>query len=147
MKDKIIVGYTTGVFDLFHIGHLNVIKQAKENCDYLIVAVTTDLEVQNVKGFLPVIPFEERLDIVKSIRFVDQVVPESDVNKIKAWKKYKFDVIFKGDDWKGTKKWKNLEEEFAKVGVKVQYFPYTKGTSSTKLKQTLKKIRNKDHIE
>lgn len=132
-----VVGYTTGVFDLFHIGHLNILKKAKDECDYLIVGVTTDEEVQRVKNKKPIIPFEERMEIVKSIRFVDEVVPEEDTDKLKAWENLKFNRIFKGDDWKGTPKWNKYEEEFSKNNVEVVYFGYTKGTSSTEIRQIL----------
>ncbi|WP_368646147.1 adenylyltransferase/cytidyltransferase family protein [Alkalibacterium putridalgicola] len=132
-----IVGYTTGVFDLFHIGHLNVIKKARENCDYLIVGVTTDEEVERVKKKKPIIPYEERAEIVKAIRYVDEVVPENDTDKLKAAEAITFNRIFKGDDWKGTPKWNRYEEEFNKKNIDVMYFPYTKGTSSTHLRNVL----------
>ena len=138
-----ILGYTTGVFDLFHIGHLNIIRRAKENCDKLIVGITTDELLLNYKNKKPVIPFEERLKIVESIKYVDKVVPQNDMNKLDHWKKYNFDVVFVGDDWQYTKKWKKFEEEFAEVGVKVIYFPYTKGTSSTLINQILLERRSK----
>lgn len=132
-----VVGYTTGVFDLFHIGHLNILKKAKQECDYLVVGVTTDEEVQRVKNKKPIIPFEERVEIVRAIRFVDEVVPEDDTDKLKAYETVKFDRIFKGDDWKGTPKWNKYEEEFAKKDVEVIYFGYTKGTSSTEIRSVL----------
>lgn len=132
-----IIGYTTGVFDLFHIGHLNVLKKARENCDYLIVGVTTDEEVKRVKNKIPIIPFEERAEIVKAIRYVDEVVPETNTDKLKAADTISFNRIFKGDDWKGTPKWKKYEEEFSKKEIDVMYFPYTKGTSSTHLRNIL----------
>ena len=137
---KKVIGYTTGVFDLFHIGHLNILKNASENCDYLIVGVTTDKEVLRVKNRTPIIPFEERLEIVDAIKFVDQAVPENNVNKLLAWEEYKYDVIFKGDDWKGSSKWIEYEKEFTKRDVNVTYFPYTKGTSSTHLRKILQTI-------
>lgn len=137
MDSKYIIGYTTGVFDLFHIGHLNILRMAKEHCDYLIVAVTTDNEVIRIKKRKPIIQFEERLKIVESIKFVDIAVPEDDTNKVVAWEKYKFNVIFKGSDWKGTEKWNNYEAEFFKLGVEVCYFPYTVGTSSTVLRRII----------
>lgn len=139
--DNKIVGYTTGVFDLFHIGHLNILKEAKKNCDYLIVGVTTDEEVSRIKNKKPIINFEERKLIVEAIKYVDEVVPEHNADKIKAWEQLKFDVIFKGSDWKGSDKWNSYENYFDSVGVKVVYFPYTKGTSSTQLRKTLEKIR------
>lgn len=139
MKDKII-GYTTGVFDLFHIGHLNILKRAKEKCDYLIVGVTTDETTFNMKGSFPIIPLEERLEIVRNIKYVDMVVPKTDIDNLSAFEELKFNVFFKGDDWKGTEKGRKLEENFAKLGVSVVYFPYTGGTSSTKLKAVLNTI-------
>lgn len=136
-------GYTTGVFDLFHVGHLNVLERAKQHCDYHIVGVTTDDEVERVKGFRPVIPYEERARIVGALECVDKVVPEDSVDKLKAWEKHQFNIIFKGDDWKGSEKWNRLEEEFGKRNVKVQFFPYTKGTSSTRLRKVLQKVLEK----
>lgn len=141
-KNKI--GYTTGVFDLFHIGHLNILRRAKEECDYLIVGVTTDEEVERVKNKTPIIPFEERLEIVSELKAVDQAVPEDDVDKLRAWEDYHYDVIFKGDDWKGSEKWNRYEEEFGKRDVEVTYFPYTKGTSSTELRKVLERVLNND---
>ncbi len=137
---KECTGYTTGVFDLFHIGHLNILEHAKLNCDYLIVGVTTDELTYTLKGRLPFIPFEERFEIIKSLKFVDEVVPEVTVDKMAAWRNLKFDVIFKGDDWKGSEKWNQLEKEFAAIGVRVIYFPYTKHTSSTKLRELIDKV-------
>lgn len=134
------IGYTTGVFDLFHIGHLNILKKAKENCDYLIVGVTTDEEVKRVKNKVPIICYDERKAIVESIKYVSKVVPESDTDKIKAWKSINYNVIFKGDDWKGTEKWNKYEEELSKLDVEVCYFPYTEGTSSTILRETIEKF-------
>ena len=134
---KYKIGYTAGTYDMFHIGHLNIIKRAKENCDFLIVAVSTDELVQEYKNKLPVIPFEERKAIVESIKYVDKVVPQETMNKMKAFEKYKFNAMFVGDDWKGTEKWNNLEKEFSNVGVDIVYFPYTQGTSSTILREKL----------
>ena len=138
-----IVGYTTGVFDLFHVGHLNILRQAKEQCDYLIVGVSTDELVQQYKNKTPVICYEERVEIVKAIRYVDEVVPQVDRDKFGAWEKYRFNRMFVGDDWKGTPLWLELEEKFRPHGVEIVDFPYTKGTSSTFLKQTLAAIGGK----
>ncbi len=129
-----IIGYTTGVFDLFHIGHLNIIKKAKENCDYLIVGVTTDEEVERIKNMKPLIPFEERIEIVRALKYVDIAVPENNSDKIIAWEQLKYNRVFKGSDWKGTPKWLEYEKFFNSVNVEVVYFPYTDGTSSTKLR-------------
>lgn len=137
------IGYTTGVFDLFHVGHLNILKKAKEHCDYLIVGVTTDEEVERVKNKRPFISYEERAQIVEAIRYVDRVVPENDTDKLNAWDQLKFHRIFKGDDWKGTEKWNKYEEEFKKRNVDVVYFSYTKGTSSTQIRQVLQLSINK----
>lgn len=139
-----VVGYTTGVFDLFHIGHLNILKKAKADCDYLIVGVTTDEEVERVKNKRPIIPFDERVQIVEAIKYVDQVVPEDNTDKLAAWNSLKFDRIFKGDDWKGTPKWNRYEEEFSKNNVEVIYFSYTKGTSSTEIRQVLQMTLEKE---
>lgn len=136
-----IIGYTTGVFDLFHIGHLNLLRKAKEQCDYLIVGVSTD-DLVMYKHKHAVIPFEERMEIVKAIRFVDEVVPQVNMDKMEAWERLHFNVMFVGDDWKGTAKWDAYEKQFAEVDVKIVYFPYTKGTSSTLINEVLLKLRN-----
>ena len=136
---KFRVGYTTGVFDLFHVGHLNILKRAKEQCDFLIVGVTTD-ELVSYKSKKAIIPFSERIEIVQSIKYVDKVVPQENMDKFSAWEKLKFEAIFVGDDWKGTQKWLEYEKQFASVGVEIIYFPYTTGTSSTKLRCVLDKI-------
>jgi glycerol-3-phosphate cytidylyltransferase len=135
-----IVGYTAGVFDLFHIGHLNVLRNAKAMCDKLIVGVSTD-ELVQYKFKKAVIPFPERLEIVRSIRHVDVVVPQDDLDKFSAWQKLRFNVIFVGDDWYQSDRWRELEKQFTEVGVRVVYFPYTKGTSSTLVNQVLAKLR------
>jgi len=139
--DKKIIGYTAGVFDLFHIGHLNILKRAKENCDFLIVAVSTDELVQEYKHKTPVICYEERAEIVKSIKYVDMVVPQENRNKLQALEKYKFDKMFVGDDWKGSELFLSLEPKFKELGAEIVYFPYTEGTSSTFLRETLAKIK------
>jgi glycerol-3-phosphate cytidylyltransferase len=135
-----IVGYTTGVFDLFHIGHLNLLKNAKGLCDKLIVGVTTD-ELVSYKGKKAVIPFEERLEIVRNIQFVDAVIPQDSMDKMENWKKLKYDVMFVGDDWHNTPKWEEFENQFNKVGVKIVFFPYTKGVSSTLINEILNDLR------
>jgi glycerol-3-phosphate cytidylyltransferase len=135
--NKKIIGYTTGVFDLFHIGHLNILKRAKGMCDELIVGVTTDELAENRKGRKPIIPFEERVEILESIGYVDLVVPQKTMKKLDALDDYKFNIVFVGDDWKGTDEWKQLEKEFEKRGVKVIYFQYTKTTSSTVIRKVL----------
>ena len=134
---KYRVGYTTGVFDMFHIGHLNILRRAKEKCDYLIVGVSTDELVREYKNKTPIIPFEERSEIVRSIDCVDKVIPQVNRDKYEAWKELKFDVMFVGDDWKGKPLFMKVEDDFRKVGVEVVYFPYTKDTSSTILREKL----------
>jgi len=135
------IGYTTGVFDMFHIGHLNILRRAKEMCDYLIVGVSTDELVESEKQKRPIIPFEERMEIVKSIRYVDEVVPQIDKDKLAAFHRLddKFNVMFVGSDWKGTPQWIEYEKQFAPYGVEIVYFPYTKGTSSTILREKILK--------
>lgn len=132
-----IIGYTTGVFDMFHIGHLNILKQAKEHCDFLIVGVSTDELVESYKHKRPIIPFEERKSIVESIRYVDKVVAQTDRDKIAAFERLKFDVMFVGDDWKGKPLFVEVEEYLHQHGADVVYFPYTQGTSSTILREKL----------
>ena len=132
-----VIGYTTGVFDLFHIGHLNILKQEKSLCDKLIVGVTTDEYVIKYKENPPSISYAERAEIVRSIKFVDSVIPQCDHDKFEAWKKLKFNLIFVGDDWYSTQKWNEIESEFKKVDVKVIYFPRTPLVSSTKIKNGL----------
>ena len=136
---KYRVGYTTGVFDLFHIGHLNILKNSKSRCDYLIVGVTTD-ELVSYKNKKAVIPQNERMEIVESIKYVDKVVSQDNMNKVEAWEKYQFDVIFVGSDWKGSEQWNNYEKQFRALGVDIIYFPYTEGTSSTILRDVIKKL-------
>lgn len=135
------IGYTTGVFDLFHIGHLNVLKRAKLECDYLIVGVTSDELSLDKKQKKPVIPFIERMEIVESIKFVDEVIPQMNYDKKEAWNNLKFDMMFVGDDWKGTDKWIEIEKDFNKLGVEIIYFPYTSHTSSSILREVLEKIK------
>lgn len=131
------VGFAPGVYDLFHVGHLNILREARAHCDYLIAGVTSDDMVVRLKGRPPVVPLVERLEIVKSIRFVDEAIVESLFDKLETWKCVGFDVIFKGDDWRGTDVWTTYENRFGKVGVEVVYFPYTVHTSSTLLRSAL----------
>lgn len=131
------VGYTTGVFDLFHVGHLNILKKAKEQCEYLIVGVSTDELVMSYKNKKPVIPHKERMEIVESIKYVDQVVPQHNRDKFAAWEQLNFDIMFVGDDWKGNTLFEELERKFNQVGVEVVYFPYTQGVSSTIVRQKI----------
>ena len=139
---KYKIGYTSGVYDMFHIGHLNVIKNAKKHCQRLIVGVSTDEVVKQNKNKNPVIPFDERVAIVKAIKYVNQVVPQEryDIEgKIETVKKYSIDVMFVGSDWQGTDKWDKIEEELNKIGCKVIYLPHTDGVSSTLLREKIGK--------
>lgn len=135
-----IIGYTTGVFDLFHIGHLNLLRNAKSMCDRLIVGVSTD-ELVGYKNKKAIIPFAERCEIIRALECVDAVVPQYDMDKLAAWKKLKFNLMFVGDDWHNTEKWNAIEAELKKEGVQIIYFPYTKGISSTLLNNILVKER------
>jgi|TARA_B100000767_G_scaffold236671_1_gene230543 glycerol-3-phosphate cytidylyltransferase len=134
------IGYTAGVFDLFHIGHVNILKNSKELCDKLIVGVTTD-ELVKYKFKKAVIPFSERIEIIRSCKYVDVAIPQYDINKVETVKRLKANYLFVGDDWYKTKKWKIQENELKKIKCKVIYFPYTKGTSSTLINKSLTKLR------
>ena len=136
-----ILGYTSGVYDLFHIGHLNLLKNARGLCDKLIVGVSVD-ELVKYKNKKAVIPFEERIEIVRNIKYVDSAIPQYEIDKFKVWEKIKFDVLFVGDDWYESDSWKIMENKFKEVNVRVIYFPYTKGTSSTLINEILTKRRN-----
>jgi glycerol-3-phosphate cytidylyltransferase len=133
-----IIGFTSGVFDLFHVGHLNLLRKARSKCDKLIVAVCTDDLCFQLKGKYPIIPFENRIEILKNLKCVDEVVSEVVDDKLFMREIIKFDVFFKGDDWKGTPKWNKLVKDFRKVGVKVVFLPYTKGVNSSMLRSCLK---------
>ena len=132
-----IGGFTAGAFDMFHIGHLNILRRAKEQCDYLIVGVSTDELVQHDKHKTPIIPLAERMKIVEAIRYVDKVVPQLDKNKMAAWDKFHFNKMFVGSDWKGTDAWNHFEEQFAPLGVEIVYLDHTDGISSTILREKL----------
>jgi glycerol-3-phosphate cytidylyltransferase len=136
-RSRMIVGYTTGVFDLFHIGHLNILKNAKAMCDRLIVGVTTDELLVDYKKKKSVIPYNERCEIVRSIKYVDVVIPQETMDKFEAWERLKFDIMFVGDDWYKTSKWDEIQMKFNEVNVRIIYFPYTKGISSTQIKNEL----------
>ncbi len=133
------VGYTTGVFDMFHIGHLNIIRRAKEHCDYLIVGVSTDEVVESYKHHRPIIPYEQRAAIVAAIKYVDEVVPQTTMDKTVFLKQCHFDVMFHGDEWKGTELYNHYEEEFAKLGARIEYLSHTEGISSSMLREIIKK--------
>ncbi len=132
-----VIGYTTGVFDMFHIGHLNILRRAKEQCDYLIVGVSTDDLVEHDKHKTPIIPFEDRCSIVNAIRYVDEVVPQRDKNKFAAWEKYHFNKMFVGSDWQGTPQWNSFEKQFQPVGVEIIYLSHTDGISSSMLRDKI----------
>lgn len=134
-----IVGYTSGVFDMFHIGHLNILKRAKEKCDKLIVGVSTDELVIEYKGHTPIIPFEQRAAIVKAIRYVDDTVAQTTMDKMQMWNQLHFDIMFHGDEWKGTELYNRYEKEFAVVGAQIIYLEHTEGISSSMLRKIIKK--------
>ena len=132
-----IIGYTTGVYDMFHIGHLNILRRAKEQCDFLIVGVSTDELVQRDKNKTPIIPYSDRAAIVEAIKYVDKVVPQIDKNKYAAWENYHFQKMFVGSDWKDSAAWNNFEKQFAPLGVEIVYLEHTDGISSTILRDKL----------
>ncbi|MCB0910793.1 MAG: adenylyltransferase/cytidyltransferase family protein [Propionibacteriaceae bacterium] len=132
-----VVGYVPGAWDMFHIGHLNILKRAREHCDWLVAGVVTDEALFEMKNKYPIVPFDERLEIVAAIGIVDDAVDDHSSNKLQVWERVHYDVLFKGDDWRGTAKGKRLERDLATVGARVQYFPYTLHTSSTELRRVL----------
>jgi glycerol-3-phosphate cytidylyltransferase len=138
----LVIGYTSGVYDLFHVGHLNLLRNAKNMVDKLIVGVSTD-ELVEYKHKRPVISFNERIEIVNSIKYVDLAVPQVNLDKVEAFDRYKFDFLFVGDDWFKDEKWNDYEKRLNQKGAKVVYFPYTKSTSSTLINQTLENLRAK----
>jgi len=138
---KYKIGYTTGVYDLFHIGHLNILKRAKEQCEYLIVGVSTDEVVESYKHKKPIIPFAERVEIVGAVKYVDLVVPQTSMDKFEAWEKYHFDVLFHGDDWKGSSMYNDIENKLKAVGCDLVFLPHTAGISSTMLADILHKMK------
>lgn len=137
---KYRIGYTTGVFDMFHIGHLNILKRAKDLCDILIVGVSTDELVETYKHKTPIVPFKERIEIVKAIKYVDQVIPQTSMDKFLAWTEIHYDALFHGSDWKGSSMYNEIEKKMHSVGVEMVFLPHTEGTSSTMLSEKLSKI-------
>lgn len=135
-----IIGYTAGVYDLFHIGHLNLLKNAKGMCDKLVVGVTVD-DLVTYKGKHAMIPYEDRLEIVRSIKYVDAAIPQLDMNKVEACRKLGASYLFVGDDWFNTPKWNDYEKQAEEYGIKIIYFPYTQGISSTKINEALKSLQ------
>lgn len=144
---KYKIGYTTGVYDMFHIGHLNLLKRAKEQCEFLIVGVSTDETVQQYKNKTPIIPFKDRIQIVEAIKYVDMAVPQYSMNKYDAWEEYKFDVLFHGDDWKNSTLYNEIEKKLSEKGVEFVYFPYTKGISSSELKEKINVTKSGENHE
>lgn len=134
---KYKIGYTTGVYDMFHVGHLNILRRAKEQCDYLIVGVSTDELVEHDKHKTPIIPYADRARIVQAVRYVDQVVPQPNKDKFAAWQVLHFDAMFVGNDWQGTPQWVEFERQFAPVGVDIVYLPHTDGISSSLLRDKI----------
>ena len=134
------IGYAAGGFDLFHVGHLNLLRRARQQCDVLIAGVVSDEMLREVKGIEPVIPTAERAEIVAGLRCVDRVHVETTPSKLDAWRAVGFTHFFKGDDWRGTPKGILLEQQFAEVGVQIEYLPYTMHTSSTSLRRALSAI-------
>ena len=132
-----VVGYVPGAYDMFHIGHLNILRRARAECDHLIAGVVTDEVLEKVKGRPPIVPLEERLAIVGAMACVDEVVTDVSSDKVVMWERLRFDVLFKGDDWKGTEKGDRLEADLGARGVRVVYFPYTVHTSSTALRRLI----------
>lgn len=130
---RFTIGYTTGVFDLFHVGHVNILRRAKELCDYLIVGVSSDELVEEYKGKKPIINFKDRFTIVESCKYVDKVVCQTTMNKVEAWNNLHFDVMFHGSEWKGSDLYNNYEQEFETIGVNIIYLDPTQGVSTTKL--------------
>lgn len=137
---KKIIGYTTGVYDMFHIGHLHLLKKAKNRCDYLIVGISTDELVESYKNKTPIIPFEHRLEIVSALKFVDEVVAVTHRDKFQSYLDVGYDVLFVGDDWKDSDIFNTLEKKLSVQNAKVEYFPYTKEVSSTKFREILQDI-------
>lgn len=140
-EKKFKIGYTTGTFDLFHVGHLNLLEKAKENCEILIVGVSTDKLVKDYKGELPVIPFEDRIRIVGALKCVDKVIAQKTLNKLDVLPDIQYDVLFHGDDWKNTKMYNEIEEKLREQKVSCIYFPYTKSVSTKSIKERIQKTR------
>ena len=134
-----IIGYTSGVFDMFHIGHLNILRRAKERCDYLIVGVSTDEVVESYKHIKPVIPYEQRSAIVEAIKYVDKVVPQTTMDKLQTWREIHFDVMFHGSEWKGTELYNQYEKDLKGVGARIEYLPHTDGISSSDFRRKMSK--------
>ncbi|MRJ76362.1 adenylyltransferase/cytidyltransferase family protein [Aeromicrobium sp. SMF47] len=137
VRPRYDVGYSSGVFDMFHVGHLNLLRRARNRCDHLVVGVASDEYVENLKGRPPVVPCDERIDIISALGIVDEVIIDRSEDKVAAWEQRPFDAIFKGNDWQGTPKGYRLERAMAALDVDVVYFPYTRHTSSSMLRSFL----------
>lgn len=135
-----VIGYTQGTFDMFHIGHLNLIKNAKRHCDYLVVGVNSDDLVESYKNKRPIIPLDERVEIMRAIKYVDEVIATNTLDKKEIWEKVRFNEIYIGDDWKGNERWEKTGKEMEQLGAKLVFLPYTKDTSSTMLREKLKEF-------
>ena len=135
-----VIGYTQGTFDMFHIGHLNLIKNAKRHCDYLVVGVNSDDLVESYKNKRPIKPLDERVEIMRAIKYVDEVIVTNTLDKKEIWEKVRFNEIYIGDDWKGNERWEKTGKEMEQLGAKLVFLPYTKDTSSTMLREKLKEF-------
>ena len=135
-----VIGYTQGTFDMFHIGHLNLIKNAKRHCDYLVVGVNSDDLVESYKNKRPIIPLDERVEIMRAIKYVDEVIVTNTLDKKEIWEKVRFNEIYIGDDWKGNERWEKTGKEMEQLGAQLVFLPYTKDTSSTMLREKLKEF-------
>ncbi len=139
-----IIGYVSGAWDMFHIGHLNLIKRAKANCDYLIVGVNTDQRIMEQKNHAPIFSYEERAAIVAACRYVDKVIPQNDSDRLSTWNKYHFNKLFAGSDWKNTPRWESYKQQLEPLGVEIVFFPRTKGISSTKIRKVIQEFSEKE---
>ena len=146
MEKQYKIGFTDGVYDMFHVGHLNMIKEAKKHCDYLIVGVHSDEIVEGYKNRKTIINETDRREIVSSVKYVDKAVINTTRDKIKLWEQHHFDVVFIGDDWKGTERWNNFEKVLGEIGVSVEYIPYTKGISTTQIRNTISDNKNEGEV-
>ena len=139
-----IVGYVSGAWDMFHIGHLKLLERAKNHCDYLIVGVNTDERIAKQKNRAPIFPYEERAAIVEACKYVDKVIPQKDSDRLATWQKYHFNKLFAGSDWKNTPRWNEYTKQLEPLGVEIVFFPRTKGISSTKIRNTLQNVFEKE---
>ena len=143
-KEKPIIGYVSGAWDMFHIGHLNLLKKAKAHCDYLIVGVNTDERIIEQKKRTPVFSYKERAAIVEACKYTDKVIPQNDSDRLATWKKYHFNKLFAGSDWKDTPRWNQYKEQLEPLGVEIIFFPRTKGVSTTKIRAAIQRISEQE---